>query len=232
MKEYIIIESVKNLFNYYQKSKEIAKNEGLPILVKKGGRWLKARTYTANEAMWYCRLLDNTLSETKKSEVNVIIAEEPEFDNWLQQHQRAFPWIYIEQEVSATRNDLKLPFVAKIRNQIVAYVKVAGRNAYILDYDTHMPLPHHVAFIQDTFVLPKFRHNGVAQYTISKAMTDLKSKRFSKIFCHIPKWNEASIRTYSSLGFKPCGHVRFFRLFRSKIYSTKPEILVRTAQCK
>ena len=141
-------------------------------------------------------------------------------------------WIYIEQEVLATRNDPKFPFVAKNKNKIVGYLKVAVRNAYVLDYNTHLLLPNDVAFIQDTFVLPEFRCKSIARCTISRAMTYLKNHGYSKIFCHIPKWNEASIRTYKGLGFKACGRIRFVKIFKCKIYTTKPEKLIRTVPCK
>ena len=218
--------------HYYHKSTEVAKNEGFSVLVKKGFYRLKTLAYATNEAIWFCRLLEETLPEIDVPDVRILLAAELKFENWLQQHQAAFPWIYVEQEVLATRNDPKFAFIAKNNNKIVGYLKVAVKNAYVLDYDTHLRLPNDVAFIQDTFVLPKFRCKSIARCIISRAMTYLKNHGYFKIFCHIPKWNEASIRTYTGLGFKACGRIRFVRIFKYNIYTTKPERLIRTAPCK
>ena len=223
---------MENFFHHcYHKSREIAKNEGVAALVKKGGSGLKTLAYTTNGAIWFCRLLDEILPEIDIPDVRIVIAAESEFEKWLQQHQGAFPWIYVEREVLATRNDPKLAFIAKIDGKIVAYLKVAVNKAYILDYDAQIPLPANAVFIQDTFVLPEFRRKGIASCTISNAMTYLKNQGYCKIFCHVPKWNTASTDTYTGLGFKACGHIRFLRIFKWKIYSTKPEKLIRTAQC-
>ena len=83
----------------YNKSKEVAKTEGFSVLVKKGFYGLKTLAYATNEAIWFCRHLDETLSLIDVPEVEIIVAEEPEFENWLKRHHGPFPWIYVEQEV-------------------------------------------------------------------------------------------------------------------------------------
>lgn len=219
---------MRNSFSYYyHRSKKVAKEQGLVSLLKKGFYKIKLSVYTTNKAIWFCKFLGETPLQMNISNVKVIIASESEFEKWLQQHKTVFSWIYVEQEVLATLNDPKIPFVAKINNKIVGYLKVAIRNAYVLDYDAHIRLPNDVAFVQDTFVLPEFRGRGIAKSVISKAMIYLKKQGYSKIFCHIPQWNIVSIRTYTSLGFKPYGNIRFLRILKWRAYTRKPERLIK-----
>ena len=125
---------MRNLFSYcYHKSRDVVRTEGAGLLVKKGVSKLKTFAYTTNEAPWFCRPLDRTFSRIDIPDVGIDIAQESEFEKWLQQHQAAFPWIYVEQEVIASRDDPRLAFVAKINNKIVGYLKIAIRNAYVLD---------------------------------------------------------------------------------------------------
>ena len=222
---------MKNCFSYYYyKSKEIVKKEGFSTLIKKGIYKIKILIYATNKAIWFYRFLNNTIPQINIPNIKIVIASQSEFEAWLQQHQTKFPWIYVEQEVLATRNDPKIAFVAKVNDKIIGYLKVAVKNAYILDYDTHIKLPNDTAFIQDTFVLPEFRRRGIAKCIISKVIIYLKRHGYSKIFCHIPQWNIASIHTYTSLGFKPCGNIRFLRIFKWKIYTKNPEKLIKAIQ--
>jgi len=219
---------MRNSFSYYfHRSKKVAEEEGLISLIKKGFHKIRVSAYETNDAMWFGRSLDQPLPKINIPKIAVVIASESEFEKWLQQQQTVFSWVYVEQEVLATLNDPKIPFVAKVNNKIVGYLKVAIRNAYVLDYDAHIELPRDVAFVQDTFVLPEFRGRGIAKSVISKAMIYLKNQGYSRMFCHIPQWNIASIRTFTSLGFKPYGNIRFLRIFKWKVYTRKPERLIK-----
>lgn len=231
-KEYSTSESVKNLFNfYYRKSREIAENKGGRFLLNKSIQKLKSLAYSTNAAIWFCRQLDLTISEITVPGIGITLASQSEFESWLQAHQVAFPWIYVDQEVLATRNDAKLSFVAQVDGRMVGYLKIAVKKAYVLDYDSHLTLPDNVAFIQDTFVLPEFRRRGVAKSIISNALKYLRAHGYCKVFCHIPKWNNPSITTYEGLGFQRVGHIRFLRIFKVKSYTTKPEKLIWGDKC-
>lgn len=227
LKESITDAFVKNFFSYYHKSKEIIKNEGINIFISKGFNKIKTLLYATNKATWFYRNLTEFIPEINITDVEISIASQDEFERWLKQHQPEFPWIYVEQEVLATRNDPKLSFVSKINKEIIGFLKVAVKSAYILDYDAHINLLQDVAFIQDTFVLPEYRQKGIAKSMVSKAMIYLKDHGYQKIFCHIPDWNIASIRTYTGLGFKRYGDIRFLRIFKWKIFTGDPEKVVR-----
>ena len=81
-----------------------------------------------------------------------------------------------------------------------------------------------------------FHRRRITIYPINRiefaAMKYLKNDGYFKIFCHIPKWNEASIRSYTGLGFHACGRIRFVKILKCKIYTTKPERLIRNTPCK
>ena len=186
---------------------------------------MKDTAFATNEATWYSRLLRGEIKTSAQRGVEFGFAEDREFECWLREHSNEFSWIYVEQEVQATRDDHRLAFVSR-KGDIIGYLKIALDDAYVLDYDRHVSLPKGFFFIQDTFVLPQFRKMGIARSMISNAMLSLQTRGYERAFCHIPSWNVASRRTYETLGFKPVGHITFRMIFGKKIYSLAPEELI------
>ncbi len=232
LKESTTRESERSLFSrYWGKAKITVRKEGLRSLFIKTGRQLKKVCFDTNAAVWFFKNLTIQISAEQNEGVKFELAEKCEFDQWLQAHSEQFPWIYVEQEVLATANDPRFCFVVKANNDIVAFLKVAVKSAYVLDYDEHLSLSTDMAFVQDTFVLPQFRRKEIAKFLLSHAMIFLSNRGYNWIFCHIPEWNIASRRLYKSLGFKRLAHVYFVRLFKWKFYTTNPEELINSVKC-
>jgi GNAT superfamily N-acetyltransferase len=105
------------------------------------------------------------------------------------------------------------------RGRIVASIKISFTNAYITDFKRQITLARGVAYHTDIYVEPDFRELKVARYLLVEAMRFLKEKGFSRMRCHIPPWNERSIRAHSSVGFRKIGYIRFVRIFFVKVYA-------------
>lgn len=212
--------------HYHRRAREIARNEGGRGLFAKVIQKLKSSTYETNGAIWFRKLLAETGSEMEAPDVRITLAAAPEFESWLESRQAEFPWIRVEREALAARNDAKLAFAARSEDAIIGHLRVAVKDAYVLDYDAHLRLPCDVALVQDTFVLPEFRGRGIAKSMISSALKHLREDGYSSLFCHIPKWNVASIAAYEGLGFQRVGYVRFLRIFKLKLYTRRPQELI------
>jgi ribosomal protein S18 acetylase RimI-like enzyme len=103
--------------------------------------------------------------------------------------------------------------LAKYDSEIIGSIKLGFDKVYITDYAKNIEFPDKTAFIYDTYVLKKYRNNGVATQLILDAAEYSKNKGYQKLGCHIPKWNKASIIAYEKIGFKKISYIRYYKIF-------------------
>ena len=109
----------------------------------------------------------------------------------------------------------------RTNGKIIGCIKIGFRNVYIVDYNRVIELPERMAFIYDTYVLQEGRGKGVAKYLITESIKFLKTQGYTRVRCHIPPWNKASINAYEKVGFRKVSHIRYFRIFGIPIRKVK-----------
>lgn len=193
-------------------------NERSPVRLM--GRILRF-IFTTNSAIWFEKDLTEPLSDYQaKLPVEIDITSTRQTIEWLKsQNQR---WIVHPQEIStALKYNHCWPSVCT-NGKIIGCIKIGFGNVYIADHNSVIELPEKIAIIYDTYVLQEQRGKGVAKYLITQAAKFLKAKGYTKVKCHIPPWNKASIRAYEKIGFKKVSYIRYFRIFGIPIRRVNP----------
>ena len=142
----------------------------------------------------------------------------------------SFDWLERGSEPSEGGASLNLSIYRHVLRKInftingkkVGCIKIGFKNVYISDYDKIIKLPNKMAFIYDTYVLEDQRKKGVAKYLITHAIKFLKAHKYTKVRCHIPPWNKASISAYEKIGFRKISYIRYFKIFGIPIRKVKP----------
>ena len=89
-------------------------------------------------------------------------------------------------------------------------------------------LPERVAFLSDILVLPAARRRGIGRALLIESMRMLREESFAVLGCHIPEGNQASVRLFSSVGFRPLGRIQFVRILGLPRFSTTPEEMLES----
>jgi len=177
-----------------------------------------------NNAIWFERdLLEDIDEFIPKIPVEVNFEFPEETVEWMK-NQRDNPWIYNKNEVIVGLKEGHYYPSIKYNGEIIGYIKVGKNGVYIADYKKTIRFPPEIAFIYDSYVVPQHRGLGVAPYSINEVMKFSKNKGFTKLRCHIPPWNNASIRAYTKAKFKRIKRIFYFRIFGFKILTGNPTI--------
>jgi len=167
--------------------------------VKMMGR-IKRFIFTTNSAIWFERdLTEELIDYHAKLPLEIDISSTSKTIDWLKGQKES--WVVHPKEID---NALKYDHCwtsVKLNGKIIACIKIGFNKIYISDYDKVIKFPKNMAFIYDTYVLPKYRGKGVANYIISQASKFIKNQDYTKVGCHIPPWSKASINAYRKNGF-------------------------------
>lgn len=180
--------------------------------------------FETNSATWYVRSLN---SDKIQIEPNIPLTMHflsfNETLDWSRQQDA--PWMVNEAEIEVARKTGHHWANIKYNGNIVGYIKIGFDNVFITDYKRIIKFPQYVACIYDTFVLSEFRRHKVASYFINETCNFLEENGFTKVLCHIPDWNIASIRAYSNVGFKRTRTILWLKILGFKILTANPAYL-------
>lgn len=138
--------------------------------------------------------------------------------DWMRKQQGLFPWMFFPRELEAACANGHLFTAIEKEKEIIGYIKVGMNKVYIHDFDRIIPLPAGVAFVYDIFVLPSYRNRQVARYALLATMRLLEDHGFTRVWCHIEKWNHASLRLFQRAGFRERGTIRFSTFFMLPLF--------------
>jgi len=206
---------------YYNKIKEINRYQGgfkkSPLQVMGD---IKRFIFTTNSAIWFEKdLTEEFVDYLPKLKVEIDIRSTRQTMEWLCNQEHA--WVVHPKEIATALKYNHCWPSARRDCEIIGCIKIGFRNVYIVDYNRMIEFPKRIAYIYDTYVLQKERGKGVAKYLITEAIKLLKAQGFTKVICHIPPWNKASINAYEKIGFRKVSYIRFFRFFGVSIRKVK-----------
>ena len=189
-----------------------------------GSLW--ARCFETNAADWYrCGLTDVEVAQPRPPGADIDLSS-PEVLDWLRSLQADFKWVWVDQEIDTACRHGHILALVRIDGVKAGYIKVGLTQAYVADFKTDISIPSQSAFIYDTFVHPEFRGRNLARWAIAETLRALRGQSIVSVWCHIPRWNVASIKAFESCGFRRVAFVRHARLLRWHFYSRDPERLL------
>ena len=215
------------------KSLDTLRSAGLGALVAKAIGRISESVFTTNAADWYCADVSVESHRMSRPAGATIDFDDREgLLAWLAELQPSFPWVWDEREVAEARAcGHALPLMC-IDGDRAGFIMVGLSRAYVTDFQKSITIPAHTAFIYDTFVHPDFRGRGLAAWAITQTIDFLRQRDMRFLWCHIPGWNRASIRSFEKCGFTKVSHVRHLRLLGLGLYTRKPERLMQHRETK
>jgi len=184
------------------------------------GRLLNS-IFTTNSAIWFEKDLTKKYVEYKpKISLEIDVNSTKDTIEWLKKQKQK--WIVNPKEISNAKIYNHCWPSARFNNKIVGCIKIGFGHVYITDYDKVIEFPKKMAFIYDTYVSHTNRGKGVAKFLINQAVKYAKSEGYTRIGCHIPPWNKASIKAFEKNGFIKVNYIRNYRVLRVPIKIIKP----------
>ncbi len=181
-------------------------------------------------ADWYCASLPG-LAASAASDGELITFDSTESTiNWMAQLKDYFSFAYVEREIQAAREFNHIYGLARLENRNAGYIKIAFKKVYVSDFERRIELPPDIAFVYDTFVHPDFRGRHLAHRLVAASKAEAFRRGCRQMWCHIPRWNVRSIRSFTANGFEPRGFIRNVRLLRWQFNTGRPEALMSAAQ--
>lgn len=203
------------------KAQRTLRRDGILLLIKKLGRKIKHLTFRTTCSIWFCKSLNETVDPTTTQsdiDINFLVEDKSKLIDWLRGHNERFPWMYKSKELQLAETDKHIYVSLLCSSNIIGYIKIGINNVYIHDFDKVACFPKDSAFIYDTFILPEYRGKNIAFCAISKTIDFLREAGYKKLWCHIEKWNTASLKTFQKAGFIPKGAIRFSRILGLPIF--------------
>ncbi len=201
---------------------EIYKEEGAwGVILRTIKKTLKA-VFETNAALWFERDLARELPRLAAGiPASAELFSPNRTISWIKENGK--PWMLSRKELkTALSQNHLLPHI-KHNDKIIGYAKVGLNKAHIQDFQKTIAFERDFAFIYDTYIMPEYRGRNMAPFLISEVMAYLKKRGISRVGCHIPGWNTASISSYAKLGFKKIGYIRYFRILWLKVFTTDPQ---------
>jgi ribosomal protein S18 acetylase RimI-like enzyme len=150
--------------------------------------------------------------------------------SWLREIRAEFRWVWVEAELEAAREYGHVFPLVRLGEQRLGYIKVGLSRAYVTDFESCVAIPPASAFIYDTFVHPDFRGRGMATFMIARTLDLLRQRNVRFLWCHIPRWNHASIKAFAKCGFAKVKRVGHVRVLGHGLYTRCPEKLMQHAE--
>lgn len=168
--------------------------------------------FTTNNAIWFEKDLTEELVDFQlKPPIEVDLNSISKTIEWLKNQNQS--WVVHPREIAAAIEFHHFWPSIRINGKIIGCIKIGFGNVFIVDYNRIIKFPEKMAFIYDTYVLEEQRKKGIAKYLITQSIKFLKVKGYTKVRCHIPPWNKASIRVYEKIGFKKISYIMYLRIF-------------------
>lgn len=168
--------------------------------------------FTTNSAIWFEKDLSEKIEDFQaKIPVEIDTGSTNQTIEWLKKLNLS--WVVYPKEITtALKYKHCWPSVSN-NTKTIGCIKIGFGCIYIADYDKVIKFPDKMAFIYDTYVSNEYRGKNVARYLISQSIKYLKSQGYTKLGCHIPPWNKASINAFEKNGFKKVNYIRYLRIF-------------------
>jgi ribosomal protein S18 acetylase RimI-like enzyme len=191
------------------------REEGIAAFLVAACKRIGKALFSTNAADWYAVELGVEGCEIERPAAVTLHCDLfEEAIDWMHDLRSEFGWVWNANEIDAARefNHL-LPLIRK-NGQNVGYIKIGIDEVHVEDFGRRLRVSPGTALIYDTFVHPDCRSQGMASWAVSESMRYLAENDYSVLWCHIPRWNLASIRCYARCGFRRICYVRSFRVFR------------------
>lgn len=206
------------------KSIAIARDQGLRELARRIGNRVLDALWQCNSADWYhVSLADGARRMEMPPGVAVSLDDPEKTIAWMQAIKPKFDYAYIPDEIETARREGHILVLLTIDGCNAGYLKVAVGEAYVTDLRRRIRLPSQTAFIYDTFMHPDFRRRGGASLMVAAAMVELRRRGYRCLWCHIPRWNLASQKTFRKNGFRRIGTVKNIHLPGWTFSTRRPE---------
>lgn len=201
-----------------QRVRRAFREEGFWGVVRRTYRFLSARAFATTGSTWFQRSLmgsgDSARDAATPAELSVQIFDDDKsrLIEWLRDHHREFPWMALPEELEQAQTSAHVFAGFVLADHIVGYVKVGVDSVYVHDFRRVVRFPPGDCFVYDTFVLPGYRHRGIAYRGVMATMAELERRGLDRIWCHIEPWNAASLELFRRAGFQEMGRIRFVRM--------------------
>jgi GNAT superfamily N-acetyltransferase len=159
-------------------------------------------------------------------DADIVLDATEQAIEWMRSLKERFSYAYVEPEVAAARNCGHVYALARIEGQPAGYIKIGFDRVYVGDLHRLITLPAGTAFVYDTFVHPSFRGRRLAPRLVAAAKQCALQHGCRSLWCHIPRWNVPSIRSFLSQGFEVRDYVRNFRVLRWRFSTRNVERLL------
>lgn len=204
------------------------RSAGLGALFSKAVGRISESVFATNAADWYCADVSAEFHRVSRPTGATIDFDDREgLLAWLAELQPSFPWVWDEHEVADARVCGHALPLMRINGDRAGFIMVGLSRAYVTDFQRSIDIPAQTAFIYDTFVHPNFRGRGLAAWAITQTIDFLRHRDMRFLWCHIPVWNRASIRSFEKCGFTKVAHVRYLRLLGTRWLTRNPERLMK-----
>jgi ribosomal protein S18 acetylase RimI-like enzyme len=203
--------------------------EGLGALCRRAAAKVSQFLWQSNSADWYCVGLPSEppgLAQRPAENLEISLDCTEAAIEWMRLLKQQFGFAYVEEEVAAARQHGHVYALARLDGQRAGYIKLGLEKAYVGDLGRKMLLPADAGFVYDTFVHPDYRGRHLAPHLVAKAMECAALRGCRSLWCHIPRWNIQSIRSFARCGFQRRGYIVNFRLVRWRFSTRSPEKLM------
>lgn len=213
---------MQRTFRYYRlKAERLIDRAGITALLGRAFAKAVRTAYRTTSSLWLVRNLEDHFDPgTPRTSVTVdhLVEDKSRAISWLRTQHRQFPWMFFEKEIDAARANGHIFTVIESDGDIIGYLKIGINDVYIHDFDRVVRFPPDTAFVYDTFVLPAYRGKKVALYALARTIQYLHERNFTRLWCHIEKWNRASLSLFREAGFQEKGTIRFSRFLTLPLF--------------
>ena len=215
--------------SWIEKCEQTWRANGVAGLCRRVARHLAETLCRTNAADWYRVDLAPPRAQPARPAIeglDIALDATEQAIAWMRGLKEQFGYAYVQREVDAARRFGHVYALARLAGREAGYIKIGFEKVYVSDLDRLMGLPAGTAFVYDTFVHPSFRGRHLAGRLVAAAMACAAGRGCRYLWCHIPRWNVRSIRSFAALGFEPRGHIRNFRLLKWRFSTRRPEQLL------
>lgn len=99
-------------------------------------------------------------------------------------------------------------YLAKIGDKYIAYL------IFFMNYSSFLALP--VLYLEDIFVLEKYRKRGIGQLLFNFCVKIAKERNCGRIEWHVLDWNKPGINFYEKNRGKHLSNWKYYRLTKDK----------------